>query len=465
MTGARPVAGAPVNAAGSAFAHALAHEGMPPDAVARYTTQYEAANRALDADGVPRAGRRHWVVPGRVEVLGKHTDYAGGRSLLCTVERGLVLVAAPRTDRTLHVLDAVRQGRVQLDLATVAAVRNARGWPLYPTTVARRLVRNFGDRVGGAHIAMASGLPSAAGMSSSSALTVGLALAVAECGGLAATDAWREALPTRLELAGYLGALENGLRFGALDGDSGVGTMGGAQDHTAILCSARGRLGMFAWAPPRFEQWVPWNDAYVFAIAVSGVVASKAGAVRGQYNRAARTVAHLLRAWNLHTHRRDATLGEALRSSDTAFDRLYAIAEREATPEFTAVHLRARLEQLRDETDDFVPGAARALASGDLATFGALVTRSQQAAERALENQVPETRLLARSAMEEGAIAASAFGAGFGGSVWAMVPAAEAEAFLARWRTAYIAAAPAVAARATWISTRPAAPAMEVTGT
>lgn len=444
------------------FSEALATLGMPPDAIARYATQHAAANRGLDSEGVPREGRRQWVIPGRIEVLGKHTDYAGGRSLLCTVERGLVIVAAPRADRTLHVLDSVRQGRVQIDLSTAASLRSARGWPLYPHTVARRLVRNFGHNVGGAHLAMASGLPSAAGMSSSSALTVGIALALSECGGLAASDEWKEALPDKLALAGYLGALENGFRFRTLDGDTGVGTMGGAQDHTAILCSAREKLGMFGWAPPRFEAWVPWNEQYVFAIAVSGVVASKAGAVRGQYNRAARTVAHLLRTWNLRTHRHDPTLGEALRTSDSAFERLYEIAEQDATIEFTADHLRTRLHQFRDETDIFVPTAAESLAKGDLAGFASAVRQSQEAAERSLENQVPETRMLARSAVEEGAVAASGFGAGFGGSVWAMIPATDAAAFITRWRAAYRFASPHIAARASWFTTRPASPALEI---
>lgn len=448
--------------AAESFVHTLRDRGLPEAAVSRYRTQHEAAHRALDADGVPREGRRRWVVPGRIEVLGKHTDYAGGRSLLCTVERGLVMVAAPRADRRLCVVDAVRQGRVDIDLATALSLRNMRGWSLYPTTVARRFVRNFGDAVGGAHLAMASGLPSAAGMSSSSALTVGIALALAHCGGLVHHEAWSAALPNTLDLAGYLGALENGVRFRSLDGETGVGTMGGAQDHTAILCSAPDALGMFAWAPPAFERWVPWSPSHVFAIAVSGVVASKAGAVRGRYNRAARTVAQLLRAWNLNAHRHDATLGQAMRSAPDAFERLVRFAEREATAEFTAAHLVARLHQFRDETDVYVPGASEALARGDLSAFGEFVAQSQLAAEAALENQVPETRSLVRSARQAGAVAASAFGAGFGGSVWALVPAADAEVFSARWRVAYNVAHPEIAARASWLRTNPSPPALEV---
>ncbi len=64
-------------------------------------------------------------------------------------------------------------------------------------------------------------------------------------------------------------------------------------------------------------------------------------------------------------------------------------------------------------------------------------------------NQVPETRALARLARDEGAIAASAFGGGFGGAVWAVVEAGEAADFVDRWRGAYAAsfAEPAEAGR------------------
>ena len=444
-----------------AFERELRAAGLPDDAVGRYRIQHEAAHRSLDAEGVPRDGRRRWVVPGRIEVLGKHTDYAGGRSLLCTVERGLVVVSAPRVDRRVVVLDAVRQGRAMFDFDRPNTLRPTRGWPLYPGTVARRFLRNFGDALEGCTIAMASGLPSSAGMSSSSALTVGIALALAGAGRVRAHEAWQRELRSAPDLAGYLGAVENGLRFRSLEGDSGVGTMGGAQDHTAILCSSAGALVQFAWAPPTLERTVAWPDETVFAIAVSGVVASKAGAARARYNRAARTVAHLLRGWNLRTHRHDATLQQALRSAPDAPDRMRDIARAEATVEFSAEHLLRRLDQFEAETEQLVPGAADALARGDLRTFGALVARSQQGAEAALENQVVETVRLVESAHAHGALAASAFGAGFGGSVWALVPRDRADAFLAAWRESYIRAHPGVAARASWLLSRPAPPALE----
>ncbi|HEX6943313.1 MAG TPA: galactokinase family protein, partial [Gemmatimonadaceae bacterium] len=51
------------------------------------TSLYEKADAALDSLGAHRERWALWV-PGRIEILGKHTDYAGGRSLVCALERG-----------------------------------------------------------------------------------------------------------------------------------------------------------------------------------------------------------------------------------------------------------------------------------------------------------------------------------------------------------------------------------------
>ena len=68
---------------------------------------------------------------------------------------------------------------------------------------------------------------------------------------------------------------------------------------------------------------------------------------------------------------------------------------------------------------------------------------SQSDAELLLQNQVTETVGLARAARTLGAFGASSFGAGFGGSVWALVGRSEAADFAARWLTEYRAAFPA----------------------
>ena len=62
---------------------------------------------------------------------------------------------------------------------------------------------------------------------------------------------------------------------------------------------------------------------------------------------------------------------------------------------------------------------------------------------------------LAREARRLGAVAASSFGAGFGGSVWALVEEARSDAFMREWRLAYGRACPDAAARAVFFETSP----------
>lgn len=426
------------------------------------------AHATLDAAAVPRDGRRAWLAPGRIEVLGKHVDYAGGRSLLCTVQRGIVVVARPNGRRSLDICDARRRETLSIPFDGVWSAPYP--WVIYPRTVLQRLRHNFGDAVQGADIAIASNLPPAAGVSSSSALTVGLTLALAAISDLPAHAAWREAIPDRPALAGYVGALENGIDFRALRGEQGVGTMGGAQDQTAILCCAPGQLDVFAWAPVRHERTVHWPRGFVFVVGVSGVVAAKTGAAKERYNRAARTAHRLVDAWNGARGGRARVLAHAFEeaSGSTAPREVPAAlieaAHAGADGEFSAAHLEARLHQFHEETYHLVPSAADALSRDALSEFGALVARSQEGAERALENQIAETIDLVREARELGAAAASAFGAGFGGSVWAMVRSAEADRFVGRWRERYAALHKGPSRRAQFFTTEPSAPAFEISG-
>ena len=117
----------------------------------------------------------------------------------------------------------------------------------------------------------------------------------------------------------------------------------------------------------------------------------------------------------------------------------------------------SRLESL-----DIIPAAGDALERGDLTTLGELVDRSQRGAELLLGNQVPETYHLTRSARSLGAAAASAFGAGFGGSVWALVPRATAAHFLQHWQESYESQFPEPAARSAFFVTAAGPAAMRV---
>jgi galactokinase len=396
-----------------------------------------------------------WHVPGRVELLGKHTDYAGGRSLLSALERGLVIGMVPRDDSRVTFLDTSSGARAAFPLDPALVPLTGR-WAGFPMTVARRLAGNFPEARRGADLAMASDLPSAAGMSSSSALITGTFLALAEANNLGATETWRTHLSAPESLAEYLGCIENGQSFGPLAGARGVGTFGGSQDHAAILCCRAGHVSQYSFCPVRQEAEIAWPDTQALVIVVSGVRARKSGAERGAFNRLSLATRRILERWRSASGSCASTLAAAAAEPGAAAD-IAALLDHDADPEFPPGFLAGRFRQFVLESLEIIPAAAGALARGDLAEFGALVDRSQRAAEEGLGNQVRETIHLARRARKLGAHAASAFGAGFGGSVWAMVDRSDAERFGREWLEGFGDFFPAAARHAQWFTGRPSA--------
>jgi galactokinase len=112
--------------------------------------------------------------------------------------------------------------------------------------------------------------------------------------------------------------------------------------------------------------------------------------------------------------------------------RLRAIVRRSRVPGSPADALETRLDHFIRE-DARILEAIEAFRSADADRLGALAAATQQDAERLLGNQIPETSALARAALALGAFAASSFGAGFGGSLWALVERDRADAFARRW--------------------------------
>lgn len=379
-----------------------------------------------------------FYVPGRIEVLGKHTDYAGGRSLLAAMEWGFGFVG--RRDRDgdgLHVLDADGERALRLPLRSPPA-EPVRRWGLYPATVVRRVARDFPDVAGGVSVAFASDLPPAAGMSSSSALVVGTFLALAAGLELGADVGERE------RLAAYLAAVESGRSFpgfgpagsratASREAPTGVGLDGGSEDHTAILAARPDHLIRYSFLPTRFEGATPLPRGWVFAVASSGVRAEKAEGAKEVYNRLAEETRAAARIWREETGRDEPHLGAVLAASPDAGSRMEQILRQGGHD-----RLLARFRQFAAECTELIPGAAAALEARDLHALRRHVARSQTLAEEVLGNQIPETSHLVTSARELGAPAASAFGAGFGGAVWALVPVDDVTAFLAAWRTDYV---------------------------
>jgi galactokinase len=259
-------------------------------------------------------------------------------------------------------------------------------------------------------------------MSSSSALVIAVASALARLGNLQKTPAWKLNIRTTLDFAGYCACIENGGSFGALDGDAGVGTHGGSEDHSAICEGLPGRVLGFAFVPARALGAARVPDDWRFVVATS-LKAKKTGGAQQSYNRLSDEAAALLRAWNESQPGPPAiSLAAALATAPDAADRLRSIAG----------PLRHRLDHFIRE-DARIPEAMAAFERGDAAAVGRLADASQRDAEQLLGNQTPETSALAAAARKHGAFGASNFGAGFGGAVWALVDAARAAEFAAAW--------------------------------
>ena len=404
---------------------------------------------------------RRWFVPGRIEVLGKHTDYAGGRSLLCAVGRGFCVAGAPRADPTVRVTDVAKALTAEAPLDPELEP-SARDWSVYLQTVTARVAQNFAGPLRGAEIALASDLPGASGMSSSSALIIALFSAIRAVNALDERPEWRASIRTPEDLAGYLGSVENGQSFGDLAGRSGAGAFTGSEDQTAILGSRPGELAQYAFLPVRRERDVPLDEDWSFVVAASGVASDKTGAVKDRYNRislAARAILHL---WNESARRSDPSLHAAAHALPDSAERIRNLIRVIPVAGFESVYLRGRFDQLLEESDELVPGVAAQLAKGEVVPIGPLVDRSQELSETNLQNQVPETVFLASEARRLGAAAASAFGGGFGGSVWALARTAEAEAFRRRWADRYASEFPRSAENARFLTTRPGPAAMEL---
>lgn len=389
-----------------------------------------------------------WFIPGRIEVAGKHTDYAGGRALLAAIKNGLNFKAQRIEDPVVQVVSDQFDGVAEFPLSENIETQPGH-WSAYPAAVVSRLVSNFPGLLPGVRIEVTSTLPPASGMSSSSAMVVGVARCLIDMGGLDHTFPFRREIDGPETLAGYLACVENGMSFGELAGHRGVGTFGGSEDHTAMLCSSsKENLVQYSFCPVRRERVVDFPTDYSLVVAVSGVLAEKTGAAREAYNRASLSTRQIVQLWNEDTGRADTYLADAVRSDPAAPKRLRNLVA-------NSDYLRGRLDQFILESEEIVPALGTALLDRDFKTFGELSDLSQKWSETGLQNQVTQTVLLQRLARQLGADGSSAFGAGFGGSVWALVPTSDAPAFAKEWIGAYLQKFPYLADKASTIVTRP----------
>lgn len=385
-------------------------------------------------------------IPGRIEVLGKHTDYCGGRSIVCAIDRGFHLKLEEYSEPVVILENLDVSGRVSIALNDPPGMPGH--WGNYAVEVVRRLSANFPERLkDGVKVRFHSDLPRAAGLSSSSALMIMVFAALDAVNDLRGSGRYQDNIHDSLDLAEYLGCIENGQSYRELAGSTGVGTFGGSQDHAAITLGKADQLSAFSFSPLRHDADFLFPNTHSFVIASSGVAAEKTGAARDSYNRVSRMVTEIT-----------LVLGKGLTLA-SMFEELgvdKVLSEiRKMRSSFMTRELLDRVEQFRIENFEIIPAVCDLLTDGRIADIGDALDLSQENAERFLGNQIRETAFLQRSAREIGVVAASAFGAGFGGSVYAIVPTADARDFSREWQRTYVARFPQHGAACQFFATRP----------
>jgi galactokinase len=200
--------------------------------------------------------------PGRVNLIGEHTDYNAGLVLPCAIDRGIAAVAAPRDDGRLRAHTTTLGASGEID-----AERPPRtGWLAYVAGVAAAF-QEAGLPVPGLDLALASDLPRESGLSSSAALEVAVATLLDAAAGLQLPAAQRAQLAWRAEtafvgvpcgrmdqLASALGRRDHALRIDCQDFSTALVPLPAARVRLLIADSGvRRRLAEGGYARRREE--------------------------------------------------------------------------------------------------------------------------------------------------------------------------------------------------------------------
>jgi galactokinase len=319
--------------------------------------------------------------PGRVNLIGEHTDYNGGFVLPCAIDRETVVAVRARTDGMVHVVAVDRSATDIFPARGEVEHSTAGGWPEYVRGMWREVAPRC-DLAGGADLAIAGNVPLAAGLSSSASLSVAIGVALNAVAGGALEPV------TIAELAQRSENRFVGTNCGIMD--PLISATGVARHAILIDCASLAR------SP------VPIPDGVTVLVVDSHVAR---GLVDSAYNE------------------RRAQCEEAARALGLTSLRLASAAMLEAGRADMSPVAARRARHILTENDRTV-AAADKLATGDLVTLGAMMAQSHDSMRDDFEITVPAMDALV--ALMQQAIGrdggARMTGGGFGGCAVALVP-------------------------------------------
>ena len=329
-----------------------------------------------------------WRAPGRVNLIGEHTDYNDGFVLPFAIDRATTVALSPRDDGRIRLVSTFDETLVESDLDAVP-LRAFSGWSAYPLGVAWAIGEHGGtELLRGFDVAVDSDVPVGAGLSSSAAIEMAVAVAL--------NDVWELGLG-RADLA----------RIGQRAENIAVGAPTGIMDQSASVFGERD-AAVFLDCRSLAVEHVPLGfDAAGLVLLVVDSKVEHAHATGGYRDR------------REACERGAATMGvPALR--DLAVEDL---PRAEALLDDVTYR---RVKHVVTE-DARVLESVAALRAGDLARFGTLMDESHVSMRDDFEISVPQLDAIVETARAAGAVGARMTGGGFGGCAIALVAAEEAE--------------------------------------
>ncbi|MBA8988970.1 galactokinase [Curtobacterium pusillum] len=345
-----------------------------------------------------------YSAPGRVNLIGEHTDYNDGYVLPFAIDRRTTASIAPRTDRVIRVASAFDEAGGPVSLPLDELTPDAMdGWSSYVFGIAWSLREQGADLADktGFDVFIESDVPVGAGLSSSAAIECGVALAF--------NDLWELGLD-RKSLA----------RVGQYSENHAVGAPTGIMDQSASLLGEQDAVVFLdcrtldtavvdlALEANGLEVLV-MDTRVEHAHATGGYAARRASCEKG---------AKVLGVEAL----RDVAVDDLPRAQDLLDDETFR-----------------RVRHIVTE-DQRVLDTVRTLREQGPRAIGSLLVASHESMRDDFEISVPELDLAVATAMEHGAVGARMTGGGFGGAAIALVDREAREAIAAAVTTAFAAA-------------------------
>jgi len=335
---------------------------------------------------------RIFRAPGRVNLIGEHTDYNEGFVMPAAIDYSTYVAIVPREDRTITVRSDHFPDTAELNLDR--PTKSRKHWSDYPLGVAVKL-EEAGHRLKGANLLIRGDVPIGSGLSSSAAIEVSTALALLDGAGLSID---------RLELAKICQKAENefvGIRSGIMD--QFIACFG--KKDTAVMLDCRS-LESTPLPLPKEVKLVACNTMVKHQLA-----SSEYNARREECEQGVRILSkHLPNIKSL----RDVSIAELERYGSELPDVVYRRCRHVITE------------------NDRVLRAATALRNGELLTFGKLMAQSHQSLRDDYEVSCKELDLMVEFANEvPDCIGARMTGGGFGGATINLVNSSKVDEFAA----------------------------------